>query len=249
MLGKQHLFLKNMKNKDLTFIIPAAGNSSRFKAKESKIFYIFKKKTLIEHVINKAKKFTKNIIIISNKKNYKKLKIICKNYTNLKIKIVFQIKPKGMGDAINIGLSKVKTISSAVIWADQIFIGHETLKKTLFYFKLTKPLLCFPIVKKKNPYVYINFKNNSFYSIVQTRETGKKILKGFSDCGFFVFKTKEIKQKLNELIKQKKIIAKKTKEIDFLKSFKYLKKIGDIKTIKAKAIKDSIGINYLEDLK
>ena len=107
----------------------------------------------------------------------------------------------------------------------------------------------FPNHQKKNPYVCVNFKNNNFYNIVQTRETSKKILNGFSDCGFFVFKTKEIKKKLKELIKQKKIITKKTKEIDFLKSFKYLKKIGDIKTIKANVIKDSIGINYLEDLK
>ena len=238
-----------MKSKDLTFVIPAAGNSSRFKAKESKIFYVFKKKTMIEHVIDKVKKFTHNIIIVSNKKNFKKLTIICEKYANLKIKIVFQNKPKGMGDAVNIGLSKVKTLTSAVIWADQIFIGHETLKKTLSNFKLTKSLLCFPVIKKKNPYVFINFKNNNFHSIIQTRETGKKILKGFSDCGFFVFKTKEIKKKLKELIKQKKIITKKTKEIDFLKSFKYLKKVGNIKTIRAISIKDSIGINYLEDLK
>jgi bifunctional N-acetylglucosamine-1-phosphate-uridyltransferase/glucosamine-1-phosphate-acetyltransferase GlmU-like protein len=238
-----------MKSEDLTFLIPAAGNSSRFKAKESKIFYIFKKKTLIEHIINKVKKFTHNIIIVSNKKNYKKLRIICKHYTNLKIKIVFQNRPKGMGDAVNIGLSKVKTLTSAVIWADQIFIGHKTLKKTLSYFKLTKSLLCFPVIKKKNPYVYVNFKNNNFHSIIQTRESGKKILNGFSDCGFFVFKTKEIKKKLKELIKQKKIITKKTKEIDFLQSFKYLKKVGNIKTIRAISTKDSIGINYLEDLK
>lgn len=249
MSDKQHLFLENMKNKNLTFIIPAAGNSSRFKAKESKIFYIFKKKTLIEHVINKVKKFTQNIIIVSNKKNYKKLRIICKNYTNLKIKIVFQNKPKGMGDAVNIGLSKVKTPSSAVIWADQIFIGHETLKKTLSYFKLSKPLLCFPVIKKKNPYVYVNFKNNIFYNIVQTREAGKKIQKGFSDCGFFIFETKKVYKIINKLIKQKKIFTKKTKEIDFLKSFIYLKKFGNIKTLKAKSIKDSVGINYLEDFK
>ena len=238
-----------MKDKNLTFIIPAAGNSSRFKAKDSKIFFIYKKKTLIEHIINKVKKFTHNIIIISNKKNYKKLRIICKNYTNLKIKIVFQNKPKGMGDAVNIGLSKVKTLTSAVIWADQIFICYETLKKTLSNFKLTKSLLCFPVIKKKNPYVYVNFKNNNFHSIIQTRETGKKIAKGYSDCGFFVFKTNEIKSKLKELIKQKKIITKKTKEIDFLKSFQYLKKTGKIKTVRSKSIKDSIGINYLEDLK
>ena len=41
--------------KDFTFGIPAA-EKARFQHKYSKIFYIYKKKTLIEHVFLKLKK-------------------------------------------------------------------------------------------------------------------------------------------------------------------------------------------------
>ena len=65
---------------------------------------------------------------------------------------------------------------------------------------------------------------------------------------FFVFKTHIIKALLKDLIKQKKILTKKTKEIDFLKAFKFFKKIGKLDVVKAKSIKDTIGINTIEDL-
>ena len=52
-----------MNKKDFTFILPAAGKSSRFKTKKSKIFYKYKNRILITHVIDKCLKFTKDIII------------------------------------------------------------------------------------------------------------------------------------------------------------------------------------------
>ena len=51
-----------MNKKDFTFIVPAAGESRRFKSKKNKIFYKYKNKALILHVLDKCLKFTKNII-------------------------------------------------------------------------------------------------------------------------------------------------------------------------------------------
>ena len=91
-------------------------------------------------------------------------------------------------------------------------------------------------------------KSKNFKDIIQTRETNQKVKVGESDCGFFVFQSKIIRRKLKFLIKKKLIITKKNKEIDFLKSFKFLNKLGRIDTIKANSYKDTMGINYLEDL-
>ena len=61
--------------------------------------------------------------------------------------------------------------------------------------------------------------------------------------------SKKLAKKIaDEEIKQKKILTKKTKEIDFLKAFKFFKKIGKLDVVKAKSIKDTIGINTIEDL-
>ncbi len=91
-----------------------------------------------------------NIIIISNRKNLKKIKsIIKKKYKKFNIKILIQEKPLGMGDAVYIGLQKVITRFTATIWADQIYIENETIKKTINYFKKSKSLFTFPVFFKK----------------------------------------------------------------------------------------------------
>ncbi len=238
-----------MNKKDFTFILPAAGKSIRFKTKKSKIFYKYKNKILISHVIDKCLNFTKNIIIISNKKNLKELRANLTKYKNVKFKILIQKQQRGMGHAINIAMNKVNTKYSSVIWPDQIYLSIVTIKKTIDFFLEKKSILCFPVYKKKTPYVYvIKDKSKNFKNIIQTRETNKKVKVGESDCGFFVFQSKIIRRKLKFLIKKKLIITSKTKEIDFLKSFKFLSKLGRVDTIKANSYKDTIGINYLEDL-
>jgi len=234
---------------NLTFIIPAAGASKRFKSDKSKIFYKYKKKELIRYIVEKCLKFTNNIIIIINKKNFSKLKKILFIYNKAKFYFVFQNQPKGMGHAISLGLTNVKTKFSSVIWSDQIFLSNNTIKKTLNFFKKNNSLLCFPVYKKKLPYVYIlRDKKKKFKDVIQTREGGKKVNFGESDCGFFVFKTPNIKDLLRKFIKKRLIVTQKTKEIDFLRSFKYFTKFGRVDMVNAYSRKDTIGINYIKDL-
>ena len=210
---------------------------------------MYKKKFLIEHVIDKCRKITKKIIIVSNKKNLNDLKFFIKKKKFNYIKIVVQKDPKGMGHAVSLALKKVKTKFSAVIWADQIYLKNLTILKTIKFFINKKSLIVFPIFKKKNPYVLIlRDKKNNFVDLVQSREIKKNFKYGESDCGFFVFKTRTVKKELNNLIKKKKLITKKTKEIDFISSFKFLKNYGNIETIKATNSKETIGINSIKNL-
>ena len=177
-------------NKDLTFIVPAAGKSSRFKNKKSKIFYTYKKKSILEHVIDKCLVFSKNIIIISNRKNLKKVKsIVQKKYIKFNIKILIQEKPLGMGDAVYIGLQKVITRFTATIWADQIYLDNETINKTIIYFGKSKSLFTFPVFFKKKPYTkIIRNRSKKFVDIIQSKEIDYDLKSGESDCGFFIFK-------------------------------------------------------------
>ena len=62
-----------------------------------------------------------------------------------------------MGHAVYIGLKKVNSIYSAVIWADQIFLSSITIKKTIKKFLGKKTLFSFPIQKKKDPYTCVIF--------------------------------------------------------------------------------------------
>ena len=154
-----------------------------------------------------------------------------------------------MGDAVNIGLQKVKTKNTATIWADQIYIDNETIKNTLIFYKKTNSLLTFPVFFKKNPYTKIlRDRSKKFIDIIQSKEVKYVIKSGESDCGFFVFKTSKIRKLLKYLINKKMILSKKSNEVEFLSAFKYIKKLGKITTIKANSEKDTIGVNFKKDL-
>ena len=144
-----------MINNNFTFIIPAAGKSKRFYNKKSKIFYRYKKKLLIEHVIEKCIKISREIFIVSNKKNYNYLKVFLKKKKFKNIKVIIQKDSIGMGHAVHLALKKVKTKFSGVIWADQIYLKKQTILKSINFFLKNNALLTFPVFKRKNPYVLI----------------------------------------------------------------------------------------------
>ena len=153
-----------------------------------------------------------------------------------------------MGDAVHI-VCRNKTRFTATIWADQIYIENETMKKTINYFEKSKSLFTFPVFFKKNPYTkIIRNKSKKFVEIVQSKEIDYNIKSGESDCGFFIFKTSKIRKLLKYLINKKMILSKKSNEVEFLSAFKYIKKLGKITTIKANSEKDTIGINFKKDL-
>ena len=233
-----------------TIIIPAAGKSRRFKYHKSKTLFKFKKKTLIEHIVHKVRNEIKNIIIIANADNVVEIKRIFKNNLNNNIKIIVQKKIKGMALAIQNGLAVTKTKFFCVIWADQIGLTRSTISKTINSHQKNKFSVTFPICFRENPYVYITLKNDFFLNkITQSRESSLKKNTGYTDCGLFCCDTNFIKKKLNNYIKEKKIITKKTKEYDFLLSLNLLAKKNKIKTLKTLNKNDTIGINQVKDLK
>ena len=236
------------KNNKFTAIIPAAGKSKRFKFKYSKIFFKIKNKKMIEIILDKINIFANEILVIIKKEDYSQFEKIKnkKKYKN-KIKVLFQKKINGMATAISIGLKKSKNSDFFVLWSDQIYISKKTIQKGL-KIHLKQKILTFPVVWKENPYTLVIKKEKKFFDIIQQREVEEKLQNGFSDCGFFIGRTSFFKKKLLNLIKEKKIFTKKTKEYDFLHSFKYIKNKKKIFLYKIKNKKESNGINYLDEI-
>lgn len=226
-------------------IIPAAGNSSRFNHKESKIFYKFQNKAIIAYIVDKVKKYSKEIILIIKKKDKNKLQKIFKNK---KIKFVFQSKADGIASAVYLGLKEAKYDNSIILWADQVGLSEETIVKTLKFFYRKSYFMVMPQIKSKKPYTKIISKKNYLKKIYSSRDGYKMNLNKKCDCGLFVSKTGILKKNLQKLINKKKILNKK-KEHDFLKALNILAKKLKIKLINSYNSQDNIGINYFHDLK
>ena len=234
--------------KKIDIIIPAAGNSNRFKYKKSKIFFKINKKILIKIIIEKIREYANKIIIISKPKDKFNLKkIINKKFPENNIIYCNQKKANGMATAIQLGLRKVENKNFFVIWSDQIYISKTTIYRTIKKQLDNNNFLTFPICFSKKPYTKVIFYKKRFKEILHSRE-GNIFKDGYSDCGIFAGNKNFFIKHLSKQIQNKKILTRQTKEYDFLKSFKYIKNKNKINLIKIINTKESKGINYLTDV-
>lgn len=249
MLGKRHLYIRKIVIKSLETIIPAAGNSRRFKFKRSKIFYKFKKKTLIEITLDKVCDFSKKIHLIIKRNDLLDLKkILYKKKYFKKINFIIQNKQDGMATAILLGLKHVKSKKFFTIWSDQIYVTKKTIQKTIYNHFNQGNILTFPTCYQNKPYTKVIYKKKKIIDILHSRD-GHEFKNGYSDCGIFCGNTLFFNNHLKKLIKSKNILTKETKEYDFLNSFKFIKKKSRIKSFEIKNKLESKGINFLHDIK
>ena len=101
--------MKEIDSLNWTCIIPAAGKSTRFKDKKNKIFFLYKNKTILEHIILKIKNFSKKIVIVSNIKNIEATRKLCKKFDKNIISVVVQKKINGMATAIQKSFPKIRS--------------------------------------------------------------------------------------------------------------------------------------------
>ena len=135
---------------NLSTVILAAGNSTRFKGKKSKLLYPLSGLPIINHVVNVAKKISgKNIIIVCNKNNLKLLKDIVVGCT-----FVIQKKQKGTADAIKSARSKIKTKDFIVLFGDVPLINNAIIKKLINHHNKNNTYGSMIAFNTNNPYGY-----------------------------------------------------------------------------------------------
>ncbi len=235
-------------NKKITFIIPAAGNSTRFGKSDKNFYKLDNKKTILENTIDKIEKHSKQIIIILNKSNYLSSKyLLSKKKYFKKIKFLKQSKLKGTAIAIRDALKTSKEKIFGVVWSDQIGLSKKTVKFSIDKFDQRKMHIIVPINYSKNCYTNVILNKNNNVKEIKNKSNSKKVSKnGFNDCGFFIFNKSKIFEFINKNIKNKKLLNFKS-EYDFLNLFKNLNENKSI-SILSKDKKDILGINTKRDL-
>lgn len=239
----------------INVLIPAAGKGTRSNLKYPKTLYKIKGTpiiiSLIKTIISCKIKLNK-IIIISNPKGKIQISYQLKKYGLKKYcDIVIQDRPNGMGDAIlNFEKSKFffDTNKILLIWGDIPYPSVTTLENLIKYNKIKKDVLSFPTRYVSNPYTYVNIKNFTPTSIIETKNKKYKRKKGFRDVGIFVFDRSIIFKFLKKKYKAK--IDNFSHEHGFLYIVNILyKKNFKIGAYNIATKKDLISFNQFEDLK
>ena len=117
-----------------TSVILAAGKSTRFISKKSKLVHELAGLPVISHVYNTVKKISgKNIIVVCNSQNYHEIKTLIKG-----CKFVIQKNQKGTADAIEKARNYIKTENFIVLFGDVPLVNSNSLKKLSRNFKNNK---------------------------------------------------------------------------------------------------------------
>ena len=116
--------------KNISTVILAAGNSSRFKHAKSKIYQDLAGLSIIGHVYNVAKRISKeNIIFVCNQNNYSDLKKLFPN-----AKFVIQKKQKGTADAVYQARKYLKNKNILILFGDVPLIRNKSIDKLILNF-------------------------------------------------------------------------------------------------------------------
>ncbi len=236
----------------LNLLIPAAGIGRRLGLKYPKFMIKIDRKTILERQINLFSSYDKNPTIVINKIYEKMVNKFLKKM-KLKIEVITQNKPKGMGDSV-LAFKNSKFYKDAedilLIWSDIPYLSKSTLSKTISKHIKNKNDFTFPTIYTKNPYTIVKRdKSNNVLEVIETRGINKKITtKSEREIGFFIFKKKPIYKILNSNLDRKFNI--KTKEHNFLYIIKHLVKKGfKVEGIPIATTKDTYSINTLKELK
>lgn len=232
-------------NKKLAVLIPAAGRGTRSNLTYPKTLYKVNKIPIIIRIIKKLTKYSDDFSLVVNPK-FKNHFIKTLNYYNIsQIEYLFQNNPNGMGDAVKkFSKSKFnkKITDILLIWSDIPYISRSSIDSILKVHFKEKNFMTLLSYNCKNPYTFINKDKNGFVkSIIETHKNNKKFEYGERDIGVFVFK--------KELIGYLRQNSSPKKEHNFLYIISKLHKQGfKIKSLPIAKIKETISLNYINDL-
>ena len=224
-----------------TTVILAAGRSTRFKTKTSKLIYPLCGLPIISHVYLIAKKISgKKVIVVCNKENIKELKLILKDCT-----FVIQNQQKGTADAIEQAKNKINSKNVIVLFGDTPLITLSSITKLIKKFLSSKVKASLIAFRTQKPFGYgrLLIKNNVLEEIVEEINL-KNNQKTINLCNSGI------------LIAEKKILFENTKNIktNKIKKERYLPDIFKIfyyckfNTNYIECNEDEmLGINTLED--
>ena len=157
--------------KNITTVILAAGNSSRFKHNKSKIFQDLSGLSIIEHVYLIAKEVSKNkVIIVCNKNNIKELK---SKFINAKF--IIQTTQKGTAHAILTAKKYLANRNILILFGDVPLVTYSSIKKLIKNFNKNHSRGSMIAFKTENPFGYgrVITKGNYVSSIVEELHASK----------------------------------------------------------------------------
>lgn len=218
--------MKTFDKQMCTLLIAAAGKGTRLGYHAPKILYPVAGKPILNHILESFSGLCTHTVLVVSPQG----KPVIQSALQEKEDISYAIQriPRGMADAVLTGLEKCTTDLCACVWGDQPFFPRDFVIAALTMLRNNDQFsLVIPVCSRKSSYIHIAMDTESerVSEILQFREGDKIPEQGTTDCSMFFFRTREMREKLEESMNDGSLIGHKTKEYNFLPVFKKFDKV------------------------
>jgi len=199
----------------ISLVIPAAGTGTRMQQELPKALTRFGNSTFLQWQINKFKHIADEIYVIIASKDLDKFEEY-RRVNDLNFKIVLQKEGKGSYFAIQAVIELISSDLILICWVDQIGLSKSLILETVNKIKISKSEGLIPLIYLAKPYVRANLDDESNLLGWEYRREGAEPDYGYSDLGFFAFKTKSLKLSMGTVTDYSKFESALTHEFNFL---------------------------------
>jgi bifunctional UDP-N-acetylglucosamine pyrophosphorylase/glucosamine-1-phosphate N-acetyltransferase len=237
--------------KDWTAIIAAAGKGSRLGYHLPKILYPVCGRPILAWLLDLVAPFCETTVLVLAPDGREVVEPALESLAPGRFRIAIQPEPKGMGDAVEVGLSQVGTRNTAVMWGDQVALRAASVQAVMrLHAGPLEPGLTVPTVFRDAPYIHFERGPDGVISqLLQLREGDSMPQRGESDTGFFCFETTLLRSLLAELRGQTSGQGARTAEFNLLPVIPLAASAGyRVLTPHVMDEEETIGINSAADV-
>ena len=234
-----------------TAVVPAAGRGSRLGFDKPKILYPVAGQPIIDWLLRFLLPSCSRIVFVLSPDGRAPVEhYLTGRCPADRYETVVQEVPTGMGDAVQAGLSHVRTPFVCVVWGDQVALRSESVQACM---RLQQgrlwPDMTVPTVFRNNPYIHFERdENGRIRSLLQAREGDRMPPEGESDTGFFCFRVEALQALLTELRQRPGQTGFATREFNLLPVVPLAAQQGrTVLTPRIMSIEETVGINSADD--
>jgi bifunctional UDP-N-acetylglucosamine pyrophosphorylase/glucosamine-1-phosphate N-acetyltransferase len=236
-----------------TAVVPAAGRGSRLGFDKPKVLYPVAGQPIVDWLLRFLLPNCSRIVFVLSPDG----RPVVEQYLaerwpkeSARFETAVQEMPVGMGDAVQVGLSRVSTPFVCVVWGDQVALRSDSVEACLRLQQgRLRPDMTVPTVFRNNPYIHFERDGQGrIRTLLQAREGDPMPSEGESDTGFFCFRTEALRELLAALRRQPEQAGSMTKEFNLLPVIPFAAQQDRlVLTPHLMSVEETVGINSPED--
>jgi len=239
-----------------TGLVPAAGRGSRLEFDQPKVLFPVAGRPILEWLLDFLMPTCSRVVLVLSPSGRQVVEDYLAGhhpaeYAAGRFRIALQEVPRGMGDAVEVGLQAVETPHVAIVWGDQVALRRSSVEACLSEHESSpaQPALTFPTLWRERPYIHFGRDSEGrIDSLLQAREGDKMPERGESDTGFFCGRAETVRSLLTELRQAPAMKGSATEEFNFLPVIPLAARQGrTILTPSVVTLEETMGVNSRED--